>query len=347
MRKARLLLALALLLVPFAARAGTSPQQLQTMFESYGDAADATQWSGADGTYSVPLPDGRVAWLFSDTFLGPVNADGSRPPNARFLHNSMVAQNGSILTTIVGPDASTLIVPPDHAGFYWMGDGLVENGELLVFVDRFVAAPIPYAFQQAGTDVARFSLPSLQLRGVTRMPFAFAPGRGAIPVSYGAAILKSGGYDYIFGVADPHIGKDLYVARVPTGHLLDRGWEYWAIDTWSAIPALASSIASGVANELSVSATGDHFTLVTQKNSIGKSIMLATASRPQGPWSAPRNVFDTPESNGSLITYNAKAHEELSPPGKLIVSYNVNSTVAGGVYANANNYRPRFVEISL
>ena len=27
----------------------------------------------------VPLPDGRVAWLYSDTFLGTVNPDHSRP----------------------------------------------------------------------------------------------------------------------------------------------------------------------------------------------------------------------------------------------------------------------------
>src|SRR5215213_4286798 len=34
--------------------------------------------TGADGAYSVPLPDGRVAWLFSDTFVGALNDDGSR-----------------------------------------------------------------------------------------------------------------------------------------------------------------------------------------------------------------------------------------------------------------------------
>lgn len=37
-------------------------------------------WTGADSTFSVGLPDGRIVWLFSDTFLGPINPDGvSRP----------------------------------------------------------------------------------------------------------------------------------------------------------------------------------------------------------------------------------------------------------------------------
>src|SRR5207244_1521048 len=48
-----------------------SAADLQQMFTAYGNTGEG--WTGADGTYSVPLPDGRTAWLFSDTFLGPVN----------------------------------------------------------------------------------------------------------------------------------------------------------------------------------------------------------------------------------------------------------------------------------
>src|SRR5215831_8104643 len=52
----------------------------QEMFESYGnDNTLLDDWTGSDGTLSVLLPDGRVLWDFSDTFLGLVNSDGSRP----------------------------------------------------------------------------------------------------------------------------------------------------------------------------------------------------------------------------------------------------------------------------
>ena len=36
-------------------------------------------WTGGDSTYSTQLPDGRVAWLFGDTFLGTVADDGTPP----------------------------------------------------------------------------------------------------------------------------------------------------------------------------------------------------------------------------------------------------------------------------
>src|SRR4051794_32017888 len=56
---------------------GMTAAAVASMFNTYGDAGN--HWTGADSTVSVPLPDGRNAWLFSDTFLGTVNADGSRP----------------------------------------------------------------------------------------------------------------------------------------------------------------------------------------------------------------------------------------------------------------------------
>src|SRR3569833_297363 len=67
-----------------------------------GDTAGPSQRSGADGTSSVPLPDGRTAWVFSDTYLGPVNADGSRENGVGFVRNSLVVQDGDRLTTVAG-----------------------------------------------------------------------------------------------------------------------------------------------------------------------------------------------------------------------------------------------------
>jgi hypothetical protein len=338
-------LSLAVLWTP--ARAETTAEHLQRILWEYGDTGTGSTWTGADGTYSVPLPDGRTVWIFSDTFLGTVNPDRSRPSTAPFVHNSIVVQDGDELTTLVGAGPRSLVEPPEPAGFYWVSDGIVEGGELLVFVSRFVAAPIPFAFQQIGTDIARFSLPSLTFEGITRMPFAFSPGVGAAPVSYGAAIMTTGGYHYIYGVEDIHADKYLHVARVPAGQVLNGTWEYWGAAGWSVLPALSLRILAGVANELSVAAAPNGYMLVSQDHAIGRDIVVSRATQPEGPWSLPEAVFSTPESSGNIITYNAKAHEQLSSPGVIVVSYNVNSLVVGDVYANVDNYRPRLVEISV
>lgn len=54
-------------------------------FARYGDDSERVDdWTGGDGTHSVRLPDGRLLWLFSDTYLGAVNRprtrQGSRIP---------------------------------------------------------------------------------------------------------------------------------------------------------------------------------------------------------------------------------------------------------------------------
>ena len=56
-------------------RLGAAPDpRFNRQFTRLGDG-----WTGADGTYSVALPDGRTVWMFGDTFLGRVNPDRSRP----------------------------------------------------------------------------------------------------------------------------------------------------------------------------------------------------------------------------------------------------------------------------
>src|SRR4051794_35960797 len=74
---------------------GMSAPALTAAFTDYGNTSG--KWNGGDSTASVLLPDGRVAWLFSDTFLGPVNADGTRPRTSPMVHNSLVVQDGTAL----------------------------------------------------------------------------------------------------------------------------------------------------------------------------------------------------------------------------------------------------------
>jgi hypothetical protein len=99
----------ALLALPSAASAAscrldpsTPPQArpaaaLNAMWAAYGDSnRRLDDWTGADNTASVALPDGRTAWIFADTFLDRVNPDHSRT-NEDFIQNSIVLQRGDRL----------------------------------------------------------------------------------------------------------------------------------------------------------------------------------------------------------------------------------------------------------
>ena len=97
----------------------TPDSAFQALFESYGnDNTLLDDWTGADGALSVLLPDGRVVWDFSDTFLGLVRSDGSRPPGQPFINNSMIVQDGDALVQTLhgGTPASptSFIIPTDR-----------------------------------------------------------------------------------------------------------------------------------------------------------------------------------------------------------------------------------------
>jgi hypothetical protein len=76
---------------------------------------------------------------------------------------------------------------------------------------------------------------------------------------------------------------------------------------------------------------------------MGNRIICRLAPSPEGPWSEPTLIYETPEHKGDVFTYNAKAHPELSTEGRLLISYNVNTSDLKKVEAEAGIYRPRFL----
>ncbi|HUR00997.1 MAG TPA: hypothetical protein VM347_00500, partial [Nonomuraea sp.] len=132
------------------------PQLNAAPADTFNDYAAATPdgWTGGDSTYSMSMPDGRTLWLFSDTFLGPLNSNGTRPTTAKVINNSFVIQEGNKLTTVHGGTASAptaLLPPPDDTHWYWSGDGFITGDRLQVMFNKYRregTGPMPFAFDQ-------------------------------------------------------------------------------------------------------------------------------------------------------------------------------------------------------
>src|SRR6266487_228436 len=331
--------------VAFAAGA-MSANALTSLFTSYGDTSG--QWSGADSTASVPLPDGRVAWLFSDTFLGTVNADHSRPATSPLINNSLVVQDaaGQLVSTRYGGTATApeaLVKAPISGEFYWVGDGTVTGSTLQVLYNRYRKAGTgSLDVALAGTALATFDLPALTLHGVTDLPLGST-------VAWGSAILEDASYTYVYG-SEP--GADSFrfahLARVPAGGLAG-AWQFWTGSGWSSAEADSARLLSGVGTAFGMQKVGSQYVLVTQQNNLvfDPDFVAYTAPSPTGPFSGPVQLFTAPEANGDkpIIVYDAHVHPELARTGKLLVSYNVNSLNSADVYADARIYRPRFVDV--
>lgn len=320
-------------------------EELTERFGTYADTAG--RWTGADSAYSVPLPDGSTAWLYSDTFLGEVREDHSRPLDSPFVHNSIIVDDGDLTThtggAVAAPESLVKVAGADESqNWYWFGDGTVEGDDLHVMLLEFEKTGTGvFDFRFTGNAVATFDTDDMSLTGVTELPES--------DVNWGSAIYEDpeDGYTYVFGVEDLQAQKYAHLARVPSGSLTAADWEYFADGAWTGDPAASTRILEGVSNEFSVSRHQGRFTLVTgdATEPLSAKIVMYRSEDVEGPYTGRTVLYETPETGGNVFTYNAKAHPNLSDGDRLLVTYNVNSFDSADLYEDARIYRPRYVDV--
>lgn len=354
--------------VPAPAVASAVPDtRLDGKFGNYADNhTSPDDWTGADSTYSAPLPGGRDLWIFSDTFLGTINPDGSRSPTVSdggstpFINNSFVLTSRHAIRTITGGTAAApaaLMPPPDSGHWYWSRDGMVLDGRLDVIYSEFAttgSGPLDFGWYR--NVLAQFALNDLS------HPMDVLPLPSSGDISWGAWLLPGQGYTYIYGTEDLGAHKYLHLARVPGGNLT-RPWQFLtAGGSWSGQESASARIVGApstsinVSNELSVVRHGRLYVLVTQDMSapLSAGIDLAYSCSPTGPFVDETTAYTTPETGASgtyhdpdVYTYNPHEHPELDSGNRLVISYNVNSLVNTDLYRTASIYRPRFIFVSL
>jgi hypothetical protein len=327
---------------------------LNAMWAAYGDSnRRLDDWTGADNTASAQLPDGRIAWVFADTFLDRVNADHSRS-NEDFIQNSIVLQRGDRLVrtlhggtrahpeTLMQTDDGHQSDGKEEVGdsWYWANGATVDRGRLQVFVNKYwMFSDDAFGFEWLGNAIATFS-PDLKLERIRQIVSADG-------VTWGSAIVREGGYQYVFGNRDVE-PNELVLARARQGDLLGR-WEYWNGTGWSVHFRDSRPLLTGNGTAVGVQKVGGGYVLVTFDTTAFPStdIVAYSACSLSGPWNGPTKVYTPPETGGNLFAYDARLHPELSRHGKLVLSYNVNSFAFQDLMDDVRIYRPRFVSVKL
>ena len=300
-------------------------------------------WTGADGSWSVGLPGGSVAWFFGDTFLGGITADGRRAASSSIVRNSALVQSpdGSFRTVTGGtPTAPRDLVPGNGMNdWFWPGPPVAGRGVVQVPMAHIIrTGPGSWDVATGGTDLVTFSSPGLDV--LSHVTLATPVG-----VHMASAAVTAGGFTYIYGVHD--LGgpsKEAFVARVRARRLGDP-WAYWSGGDWTTDTARARPIIDGVSDQFSVLRTARDWRLVTQVP-CKSEVVAYTAQSPTGPWRARRTIATIP-STPNAVTYNAVVHSAFSQGGRLVLGYNVSGMSFSDVFSDASLYRPRFIEITL
>ena len=314
--------------------------------------------TGGDGTYSIPLPDGRSIFLMGDSYIGPVT-NGQRPTSDHMFRNTYILYDEGRVSAIYGAGGdrnASAAVPPgvsdESRKWYWPGHGFVEGNTLYVFQTvMYQGAEGMWGFRYETTDILEYELPSLTLRRTTRIPF-----RGSEDIHYGMAALNDGDYVYVYAQVDVTNDADpiseVLVARTTPAKLCT-DWEYYTGSGWSTDPSAAERLEGlasvPVSSQFNVFRLRDKYVLLTQNKRYNSGeIYTFTSDSPAGPWRNKQLIYRIPAmENRKLFTYNAMAHPQFEKDGMILVSYNVNTEEFSQQFSDVSTYRPRFFWIGI
>ena len=260
--------------------------------------------TGGDGTYSIPLPDGRSIFLMGDSYIGPVT-NGQRPTSDHMFRNTYILYDEGRVSVIYGAGGdgnASAAVPPgvsdESRKWYWPGHGFVEGNTLYVFQTvMYQGAEGMWGFRYETTDILEYELPSLTLRRTTRIPF-----RGSEDIHYGMAALNDGDYVYVYAQVDVTNDADpiseVLVARTTPAKLCT-DWEYYTGSGWSTDPSAAERLEGlasvPVSSQFNVFRLRDKYVLLTQNKRYNSGeIYTFTSDSPAGPWRNKQLIYRIP-----------------------------------------------------
>ncbi len=320
-------------------------------------------WLGTDDAYSVPLGKDRTLWLFGDTFLGP-RATGRAA--AGFVANSIAVQSGLDPSTAsldrwpVDPGCGPMFASEIEGEWLWPLDGIRLGAAVLVFLMRVRSSrpDLPSStdaweaegslsfFEVVGTTarlVADPDLPPAQWRPV---PVEMPDAGGA---ALGTALLLDG--DHVLAWAQRAGYARLArwaAASAAVGDIANPQWwcgeDGWRPDVADAVPVL-----DAVPTEFTVHRHDAATLVLTQVGDpVGRGVLeIRSAPYPEGPWSAPVEIYRPPEiGRPDTITYAGKAHPELAGGG-LVVTYASIRLTRAATLADESVYVPRFARVDL
>ena len=332
------------------------------------------RWLGADGAYSVPLGDGRILWLFGDTFVA--NTPAHVRSQSTMVHSTVAIQTGADPTTATiafywrGTATAPLsYFPEDGDRWYWPQHGIRLGKALVLFLSRVRPTP------GQGLGFAGEGWRAVLIADASGAPDTWSPQLLSSTVApggivAGAALNRLG--DYVVSLAEREPGDHAgFLVRWRTTDLAAGAidaQEWWTSDRGFVAPAALGGAPSvvianaGPESSLHFDQASGRFVHVRSDGFGATNIVVSFAPAITGPWSTPVFAFRPPESDhpGAFV-YAGKAHPELmsvgAPPkdggaegavsSALAVTYAANSFDFAQLVADPSLYYPRFAILKL
>lgn len=279
---------------------------------------------GRDGGFSG-IVDGKLVWTFGDTFYNPAATDGTNFRTA----TAALADPRSPLVTTEPLDAAGAPYPflgftpeeqryndstgrPDERYALWPGSIVTgADGKGVSLYIKLKVHPGSLNFETIGTGLARFRRDTTFAVRDTALLFRTPEPALSMAIVVGDTLYAWGGKND----GTPYL--PVVIARAPLA-LMDRrsAWTFWDGSGWNADYHAARSIMDFIGGDVSISYNA-HLGrwLAVHSGFFASTIMMRTAPRPEGPWSAAAVAFEGAPAADGANDYAAKEQPHLATDG--------------------------------
>lgn len=272
----------------------TNPNyNVRMQYDWQNNFAETYGWISGDNNNPALLPDGRVAWVYNDSFMGPNNPHTNVIPTGVVPHNLLVVQKGDSLKSVYGGTAPNPVslFDPNNGNEFWQAGAVVENNELkLILIE--VANQSSYA---GHTWIGSMSLPDLKVGTLTRLTATTATAPNCA--------LQDSTFDYLYFGATTGAANEVHtvVGRVPKGQLDSQTpWQYYTGNgNWSTDFTQALNLIEGVSAG-NVIKLGPHNYALSGVPNLSAEVDVWFAQNPWGPWVNKTIVYNIPGQESVL-----------------------------------------------
>ncbi|MBK5271910.1 MAG: DUF5005 domain-containing protein [Bacteroidia bacterium] len=313
-------------------------------------------WRGADGASSVDLENGKVLWLFSDSFISG-DSSASRK-NSSIIRNSIAIQEGYDLQNAPlkfywnqSKEKPRAFFHIEDKFWFWTGHAVLIKKRLIIFLMQEHEIKTGLGFEAFGWYAALISNPN---EDPSKWKIKYIKGSETFGTIAGsAAVLKDANYLYAYGSVEPDT-HEVYLLRwklsdAYEGNLANPEW--WMNGKWAE-----RKTKKPVPDPLFIGETeySVHYDTALNKfiqiQSYGfgeGKIGIRMSDSLQGKWTEPY-LFYAPEYPGvkKPFMYSVKAHPEIKADG-IYITYNVNSFDFAELINNQTIYFPKFLKIKI
>ncbi len=306
-------------------------------------------WLGGDGATSIDLGNGRVLWLFGDSFID-LSGTGTRR-SSDLVRNSIAVQTG------YDPSKASMKFywnmregKPGaffaHKGdkWFWPASGIMIGRHLIIFLMEIKEARNALGFDACGWKAVWISNPQEEPEK-WKLTFLISPQIKGLVIGSGNPIQEKG---FLTVCAADSKDRAVYLVRWPESSasygILTKP-QLWAGDKagWEqSEKSKPARIISGGQMEFTVEYQPQlgKYLQVQTLSIMNPCLAVASAKSMTGPWSA-HTCFFTPAEQGSpeLLIYAGKSHPELKGED-MVFTYVVNTTKEDRLLDDMSIYFP-------